>query len=121
MSDDTTTEAEADISRLDQLLDKFYAETRIWPPGRSIPMAGSYSRGTGEHVALQAWDAWVQKEHKLTTLRNSHAALVTALDKISTGTRAFSLDPLIHASNCIDNMKEIARDALAEAEEVANG
>ena len=35
-----------------------------------------------------------------------------ALQEISIGSGAFSRDPLEHAENCIDNMKEIAAEAL---------
>jgi hypothetical protein len=35
-----------------------------------------------------------------------------ALEEISRGEGPFSRDPLTHATNCIENMKQIARDAL---------
>jgi len=40
-----------------------------------------------------------------------------ALAEISLGMGAFSRDPLEHAENCIENMKEIARNALAGEQE----
>ncbi len=46
---------------------------------------------------------------------NSHDALVRALEEIAEGAGPFSRDPLTHAENCIDDMKERARAALALA------
>lgn len=42
-------------------------------------------------------------------------ALVKALEEIAKGQGAFSRDPLTHASNTIDDMKGLAREALAKA------
>jgi hypothetical protein len=50
---------------------------------------------------------------------NNHAGLVAALEEIAQGSGAFSRDPLTHAANCIDNMKAIARAALANAKGAA--
>lgn len=47
-------------------------------------------------------------------LRDDYNALVLALREIAKGEGAFSLDPLVHASNTIDSMKEIAQTALAD-------
>lgn len=47
---------------------------------------------------------------------NAFPALVAALREIAKGEGAFSRDPLTHAANCLDSMKEIARAALARAE-----
>jgi hypothetical protein len=47
---------------------------------------------------------------------NSHAELVKALEEIAKGQGAFSRDPLTHASNTIDDMKTLAREALAKSE-----
>ena len=44
---------------------------------------------------------------------NSYETMRTALEEILEGKGAFSRDPLTHASNTIDDMKEIARKALA--------
>ena len=41
--------------------------------------------------------------------------LLVALEEISRGAGAYSRDPLIHASNCIDEMKAIAKAAIAKA------
>ncbi len=46
---------------------------------------------------------------------NAHEALVRALEEIAEGAGPFSRDPLTHAENCIDDMKERARAALALA------
>ena len=43
-----------------------------------------------------------------------------ALVEIAKGEGAFSRDPLEHAGNCIDNMKQIAEAALRKAIEAAN-
>lgn len=40
-------------------------------------------------------------------------ALVKALEEIAEGKGAFSRDPFQHAKNCIEDMKQIALDALA--------
>ena len=45
-----------------------------------------------------------------------HAALVAALEEIAKGEGPFSRDPLTHAENIIEAMKEIARAALELAE-----
>ena len=42
--------------------------------------------------------------------------LFTALKEISKGDGEFSRDPLTHAQNCIENMKGIAKEAIAEVE-----
>jgi hypothetical protein len=46
-------------------------------------------------------------------LERENAELRAALEEIAEGSGAFSRDPLTHAANCIDNMKSIARAALA--------
>ena len=43
-----------------------------------------------------------------------NAELRAALEKIAEGKGAFSLDPLTHASNTIDDMKALANAALGE-------
>jgi len=40
-----------------------------------------------------------------------------ALKEIQKGEGAYSLDPLTHAGNCIENMKDIAEQALKLLEE----
>jgi hypothetical protein len=47
-------------------------------------------------------------------LRSERNRLREALKEIQKGDGAFSRDPLTHASNCIDNMKAIARKALEQ-------
>jgi len=44
-------------------------------------------------------------------------AMYEALKEISEGKGRYSLDPLTHASNTIDDMKEVAVKALIKAEE----
>lgn len=44
-------------------------------------------------------------------------ALREALREIVNGAGEFNLDPLIHATNCIESMREIARQALAATKE----
>ena len=41
--------------------------------------------------------------------------LLAALNEISKGAGEFSMDPLEHATNCIESMREIARTALTAA------
>lgn len=41
--------------------------------------------------------------------------LKTALLEIAKGEGAFSLDPLTHAQNCIEDMKRIAHEAIKTA------
>src|SRR5687767_3708649 len=41
--------------------------------------------------------------------------LVAALERIELGEGRFSRDPLTHASNCVEDMIAIAREALARA------
>ena len=47
---------------------------------------------------------------------NNFDALVEALKRISKGEGACSRDHLTHASNCIEEMKGIAKKAIQEAE-----
>jgi hypothetical protein len=44
---------------------------------------------------------------------NSSPQLVEALREITKGKGAYSTDPLRHAANCIEDMKQLARTALA--------
>lgn len=53
---------------------------------------------------------------ELLAARDALAALTKALAEIAEGRGAFSRDPLTHAENTIDSMKEIARAALAATE-----
>lgn len=46
---------------------------------------------------------------------NSHDELVEALEEIAEGKGRYSTDPFQHAINTIDDMKELARKALAKA------
>ena len=48
-------------------------------------------------------------------LHGAAPALIEALREIAKGKGAYSRDPLTHAKNTIDNMKEIASDAIAKA------
>jgi len=52
--------------------------------------------------------------YEVAKLRVENEQLKLALKEIAKGEGAFSLDPLTHASNTIDNMKEIAEKALEE-------
>ena len=54
-------------------------------------------------------------------LVNSHDALVAALRDIARGEGPYSLDPLTHASNTIEAMKEIANNALKTATAATTG
>jgi hypothetical protein len=45
------------------------------------------------------------------------ARMRTALTEISKGEGAFSRDQLTHATNCIESMKQLALDALANGDE----
>jgi hypothetical protein len=49
------------------------------------------------------------------------ARLRAALTEISKGEGAFSRDPLTHAVNTIDSMKQIARDALSPEQPATTG
>lgn len=46
---------------------------------------------------------------------HTHPALLAALEEIAKGEGAYSRDPLKHAENTIESMKEIARSAIAAA------
>jgi hypothetical protein len=43
--------------------------------------------------------------------------MLAALDEISLGAGPFNQDPMRHAENTIENMKELARNAIREATE----
>ncbi len=49
---------------------------------------------------------------------NAYDDMLTALKEISKGAGAFSRDPLEHATNTIEEMKEMAKEAIAKAQEV---
>lgn len=54
-----------------------------------------------------------QSSARIEILEASCAAMREALERIQEGKGDYSLDPFQHASNTIDAMKELARDALA--------
>ena len=45
------------------------------------------------------------------------AELEAVLTEIAKGEGAFSRDRLTHAENCVDNMKDLARNALAQGQD----
>lgn len=49
------------------------------------------------------------------TALNAHDELLAALREIAKGEGAYSMDPLTHAGNTIENMKELATDAIEKA------
>ena len=49
-------------------------------------------------------------------LKQINENLLEALEEILLGSGPFSRDPLQHASNCIESMKDIATKAIAAAE-----
>lgn len=53
-------------------------------------------------------------ENELDRLRAEKARLREALKEIELGRGSFSMDPLEHCSNCLEEMKELARAALQE-------
>ncbi len=57
------------------------------------------------------------KAKHIVTAVNSHDGLLEALERIAKGEGAFSMDPLKHAENCIEDMKLIANLAIAKAKE----
>ena len=70
---------------------------------------------TGENMP----NPWEANAALIVRAVNAHDELVGALEKITMGEGAFSRDPLTHAENCIDDMKALARAALALAKEAA--
>lgn len=46
----------------------------------------------------------------------SEATLLAALEEIAKGEGRFNVDPLAHAENTIEDMKAIAREAIAKRE-----
>lgn len=50
-------------------------------------------------------------------LKAINVALLDALKEISEGKGAFSRDPLTHADNCINDMKQLAIEAIKQAEQ----
>jgi hypothetical protein len=82
----------------------------------AVPIASAHkewatTRGGYLHQIAQANAAFIVKAC------NAHADLVKALEEIAKGQGAFSRDPLAHASNTIDDMKALAREALAQVPE----
>lgn len=76
-----------------------------------------YTQGSAELVISEDDAAYIAAANpqRILTLLREKRALVEALREISKGAGAFNRDPLIHASNCIDEMKATARAALAQA------
>lgn len=58
------------------------------------------------------------KDAEIARLRAANAGLLAALEEIAKGKGEFSRDQLIHASNTINAMKELARDAITVAHPV---
>lgn len=52
----------------------------------------------------------------LRDLQSAASAMLTALKKIAEGRGRFSTDQLTFAANTIDDMKELANEAIAQAE-----
>lgn len=73
--------------------------------------------GEVEAVVLDAADVEVRRVDK------AFDAMLDALREIVKGEGAYNRDPLEHASNCIEHMQDVAREAIAkvEAQEVAHG
>ena len=57
---------------------------------------------------------WLRKEN--VELKERIATMRNALEEIAKAQGAYRRDPLEHASNCIDDMRDIAYTALQESE-----
>jgi hypothetical protein len=73
------------------------------------------TRGMGvEYVRADRFAAsHVRRDEEMMFLVERIGKMAAALAEIAKGEGAFSRDPLTHATNCIESMKQIARDALA--------
>ena len=87
--------------------------------GEAVKLAIMYGGEYGQHIADvfgPGSGATRETMHANARLIAASPMLLEALKKIVQGKGAFSVNPLIHASNTIDSMKAIARDAIAEVE-----
>lgn len=56
------------IEKCDKMLDDFYRETRIWPPGRSCPMEMGDPHTDGWAVACDAFSQWKKDKARIAEL-----------------------------------------------------
>ncbi len=64
-----------------------------------------------ENVTIDEWIEYADAFKK-----QSSSELLAVLKEISEGKEAYNEDKLLHASNCITNMKEIAKKAINKEE-----
>lgn len=82
------------------------SHTRLGSSGYSIGQTPSYEIKSFISQSL----ARVAKA----SVEDANSKIIPMLDKIIEGSGAFSRDPLTHAENTIDNMKELAQEARQE-------
>ncbi len=78
----------------------------------------------GELWGLLCYEQYVQFPSKIWEgMQEANVRLITAapdmiaaLKEIAKGDGAFDRDPLVHASNCIENMESLAKAAIKKAE-----
>lgn len=75
-----------------------------------VPESYINAKDNAERLA-SCWNACQSFENPEQDIKK----LIEALKEISLGQGRYSLDPLTHASNTIDDMKQLANDALALA------
>lgn len=86
-----------------------------------IPSLEDFRRVAAERDRLQkelktANAAFEIQEAKAIRLKEVNAELLKALKEIEKGAGRYSMDPLEHAANCIEDMQDVARAAIAKAE-----
>jgi hypothetical protein len=79
-----------------------------------LAMWVAIAKSCGDEVFCENLGHAVDKAHdELVRKAEASDAQLTALTEIAKGEGAFSTDQLTHATNCIENMKAIAKAAIA--------
>lgn len=98
-------------------------EYSVNPIDQLIKFADEYAvRNNNSEAGSLAADAYLEWQELLKLIKSPradaraiNAELLEALQEITEGKGAYSLDQLTHAMNVIEDMKQIAKDAIAKA------
>jgi hypothetical protein len=79
----------------------------------AIARDGGRATASDDEHRRAGTDPYEEVGREIVTAVNAYDALLSALTEIAKGEGAFSTDQLTHATNCIENMKAIAKAAIA--------